>query len=88
MKQPIKIQKKSPKLLSQLTRKRYNKTLETSVINSQMSPPSLLLIVTCLFLLLFRNALSALKKERLAGSTYYDDNDKMICLKLRYFFLF
>ncbi len=31
----------------------------------------------------FRNALSALKKERLAGSTYYDDMDKMICLKLR-----
>ena len=32
---------KSPKLLSQRIRKRYCKTLRTSVINSPMSPPSL-----------------------------------------------
>ena len=32
---------KSPKLLSQRIRKRYNKTLRTSVINIPMSPPSL-----------------------------------------------
>ena len=38
--QQIKIQLKSPKLLSQLIRKRYYKTLGTSVINSPM--PSLL----------------------------------------------
>ena len=30
---------KSPKLLSQRTRKCYYKTLGTSVINSQLSPP-------------------------------------------------
>ena len=35
--QPIKIQLKSPKLLSQRIRKRYYKTLETSVINSSLS---------------------------------------------------
>ena len=37
----IKIQWKSPKLLSQQLRKRFCKTLGTSVINSPMSPPSL-----------------------------------------------
>ena len=36
-----KIQVKSPKLLSQRIRKHYDKTLGTSLINSQMSPPSL-----------------------------------------------
>ena len=41
MKQPFKIQWKSPKLLSQRIRKRYYKTYGTSVINSPMSPPSL-----------------------------------------------
>ena len=35
MNQPI----NQPKLLSQRIRKRYNKTLGTSVINSLMSPP-------------------------------------------------
>ena len=40
MNQPIKIQEKSPMLVSQLMRKRYYKTLGTSVINSLMSPPS------------------------------------------------
>ena len=33
-----------PKLLSQRIRKRYNKTLGTSVLNSPMSPPSLILM--------------------------------------------
>ena len=35
---------KVPMLLSQQIRKRYNKTLGTTVINSQMSPPSLLIM--------------------------------------------
>ena len=41
MNQPIKIQWKSLKLLSQRIRKRYYKTLGTSVTKSPMSPPSL-----------------------------------------------
>ena len=36
---------KSPKLLRQRIRKRYFKNLGTSVINSQMSPPSLYITV-------------------------------------------
>ena len=40
MNQPINIQRKSPKLLSQQTRKRYYKNLGTVVISSTMSPPS------------------------------------------------
>ena len=39
MKQPIRIWMKSLKLLSESIRKRHNKTLGTSVINSPMSPP-------------------------------------------------
>ena len=39
--QQIKIQSKSPKLLSKRIRKRHYKTLETSVINSAMSHPYL-----------------------------------------------
>ena len=35
---------KVPKLLNQQIRKCYNKTLGTTVINSQMSPPSLLIM--------------------------------------------
>ena len=39
--EPIKLQKKSPKLLRQQNKKKRYKILETSVINSPMSPPSL-----------------------------------------------
>ena len=42
IKQSIKIKFKSSKLLSQLRRKRHN-NLRTSVINSPMSPPSLII---------------------------------------------
>ena len=42
--QPNKIQLESLKLLSQRIRKRYYKNLRTSVINSPMAPPSLVLI--------------------------------------------
>ena len=42
--QPIKIQLKSQKLLSQQIGKRHYKTLGTSVINTPMSPPSLICI--------------------------------------------
>ena len=44
---PFKIQLKSPKLLSQSIRKNYYKTLGTNVINSSMSPPSLMLLLEC-----------------------------------------
>ena len=44
MNQPIKIQYKPPKLLSQRIRKCSYKTLGTSVINSSMSPSSLVIM--------------------------------------------